>query len=94
MKLETGTRVEKYFREFYCTDGTDENEDPAKAQRRRAAIELREAFGLRGACSRFRAIPAIGQRQPVLRSGTAEGGQAGRTPDASRGSSSRNNPAA
>ena len=35
MKLETSTRVEKYFREFYCTDGTDEVEDPQ--QRRKGA---------------------------------------------------------
>jgi hypothetical protein len=40
----------------------------------KAATELREAFGLRGACFRFRAILGMGQRQPVLRSGTAEGG--------------------
>src|ERR1017187_7858301 len=40
----------------------------------RDATELREAFGVRGACSRFRTTPAIEQRQ-----------QAGRTPNASRG---------
>ena len=44
----------------------------------------REAFGVRGACSRFRPTPALRQRQPVLRSSTAEGGQAGRTPNAAR----------
>jgi hypothetical protein len=42
-----------------------------------AATELREAFGVRGACSRFRTTPASRQRQ-----------QAGRTPNASRVSSS------
>src|ERR1035437_7445545 len=41
-----------------------------------AATELRAAFGVRGACSRFQAAPALRQRQ-----------QAGRTPNASRGSS-------
>jgi len=47
------------------------------AQSSQAATELREAFGVRGACSRFRPAPALGQRQ-----------QAGRTPNASRNSSS------
>jgi hypothetical protein len=46
------------------------------AQSGQAAIELREAFGVRGACSRFRPAPARRQRQ-----------QAGRTPNASRSSS-------
>src|ERR1035437_4766015 len=45
-------------------------------ERGRAATELREAFGVGGACSRFRSIPVSRQRQ-----------QAGRTPNASRGSS-------
>jgi hypothetical protein len=39
---------------------------------------LREAFGVRGACSCFRIACALRQRQ-----------QAGRTPNASRGSSLR-----
>ena len=43
-----------------------------------SAAELREAFGVRGACSRFRIAGALRQRQ-----------QAGRTPNASRGSSLR-----
>ena len=47
----------------------------AEAQRGKAATEPREALGVRGACSRFRAAPALRQRQ-----------QAGRTPYASRGS--------
>ena len=46
------------------------------AQSGKAATGLREAFGVRGACSPFRAAPALGQRQ-----------QAGRTPNASRSSS-------
>jgi len=45
-----------------------------RPQRRKAATELREALGVRGACSRFRATPTLRQRQ-----------QAGRTPNASRG---------
>src|ERR1035437_5616899 len=40
----------------------------------RDATELREAFGVGGACSRFRTTPADEQRQ-----------QAGRTPNASHG---------
>ena len=47
------------------------------AQGGKAATELREAFGVRGACSRFRPAPALRQHQ-----------QAGRTPNASRSSSS------
>jgi len=47
------------------------------AQSGQAVTELREAFGVRGACSRFQSAPASRQRQ-----------QAGRTPNASRGSSS------
>jgi hypothetical protein len=47
------------------------------AQSSQTATELREAFGVRGACSRFRPAPAFEQRQ-----------QAGRTPNASRNSSS------
>jgi hypothetical protein len=46
------------------------------AQSAQAAIELREAFGVRGACSRFRPSHALGQRQ-----------QAGHAPNASPGSS-------
>jgi hypothetical protein len=46
------------------------------AQSGQAAIELREAFGVRGACSRLRPASAQRQRQ-----------QAGRTPIASRSSS-------
>lgn len=34
--------------------------DKAKAARSRGAAELREAFGVRGACSRFRAEKAVG----------------------------------
>ena len=44
----------------------------------------RAAFGVRGACTRFGGLGTVGQRQPVLRSSTAEGGQAGRTPYAAR----------
>jgi hypothetical protein len=47
------------------------------AQSGNAATELREAFGVRGACSRFRPALSLPQRQ-----------QAGRTPNASRSSSS------
>jgi hypothetical protein len=46
------------------------------SQRGKTATELREAFGVRGACSRFPTTPALRQRQ-----------QAGRTPNASRGRS-------
>jgi hypothetical protein len=46
------------------------------AQGSQAATELREAFGVRGACSRFQPVPALQHRQ-----------QAGRTPNASRDSS-------
>jgi hypothetical protein len=49
-----------------------------KSVRTPLAAELREAFGVRGACSRFRIAGALRQRQ-----------QAGRTPNASRGSSLR-----
>jgi hypothetical protein len=54
-----------------------------QAQLGRAATKLREAFGLRGACSRFRTTPAFRQRQ-----------QAGRSPNALRGRSSTETPAA
>lgn len=46
------------------------------AQSGQTASELREAFGVRGACSRFRPAHTLGQRQ-----------QAGRTPNNSPGSS-------
>jgi hypothetical protein len=47
------------------------------AQSDKATTDLREAFGVRGACSRLRTAPALGQGQ-----------RAGSTPNASRGSSS------
>ena len=47
------------------------------AQSGQVATELCEAFGVRGACSRFRPVPALGKRP-----------QAPRTPSTSRGSSS------
>jgi hypothetical protein len=58
----------------------------------RPATDLREAFGVRGACSRFRLPPydsasPSSVAAPVLRSRTAVGGQAGRAPYASRGRS-------
>ena len=39
---------------------------PRMAQSSRAATERREAFGVRGACSRFRATRALRQRQAAL----------------------------
>jgi hypothetical protein len=35
-------------------------------QRGKAATELREAFGVRGACSRFGTTPALRQRQHAV----------------------------
>src|ERR1035437_3039465 len=62
-----------------CSLGARAKEPQRRDDRRagKAATELREAFGVRGACSRFRTTTALRQRQ-----------QAGRTPNASRVSSS------
>jgi hypothetical protein len=57
----------------HLAEQADENEEPQRTQRGKAVTELREAFGVRGACSRFQTAPALRQRQ-----------QAGRTPNASR----------
>jgi hypothetical protein len=56
---------------------SDKRKETLMAHSGQATTELREALGVRGACSRFRSAPVVRQRQ-----------QAGRTPNASRSSSS------